>query len=457
MLCFNVPPASPTHLTACAVNYISYITLWHRYCSNIKIQPAHSDLCDKCDQMLVSLRHSFSDEKCKEKNDKYNQHFIKAKAFRDSYNTNIEDAEKRWGRKRQKDCDQILGCLDSRIQLSPFTSHAYLDIQMQYSFDYCQQVSLPYSSQQRGTFYFRTPRKVQVFGVCCEPLSRQVFFLNDEAEQIGKGTVVVVSQLHAFFHLHGLEEKRVTLQADNCVGQNKNTTMLRYLAWRVITGQHEKIHVQLNFILPGHTKFRPDSYFGLFKKHYRRQDHVDDMDDLVDCVRQCGQNVTCVPQLYQDWQYYDWNAYLGQWFGPLFEFGHCYTFQFDREHPSIMIIKTMPSDTNHTRVTMLRAGVTLNTICGLSLQRSLYLYEKLREFVHDPKKRDQTLQGLMLRVHLEMFPCHQTTTKQDLQQLFLTHLLLRITCLMMHTVRYKTVKSTIMCLAGENVDRPGLN
>ena len=98
--------------------------------------------------------------------------------------------------------------------------------------------------------------------------------------------------------------------------QNKNTTMLWYLAWRVITGQHERI--QLNFMLPGHTKFRPDSYFGLFKKHYCRQDHADDMDDLVDCVRQCGQNVTCVPQLCKDWQYYDWNAYLGQWFGRLF-------------------------------------------------------------------------------------------------------------------------------------------
>ena len=167
----NVPPASPTRLTACAVNYISFITLWHRYCSNIKIQPARSDLCDKCDQMLVSLQHSLSDEKRTEKNDKYNQHLIKAKAFRDSYNTNIEDAEKEWGRKRQKDRELILGCLDSRIQL---TSHAYLDMQMQYSFDYCQQVSLPYSSQQQGTFYFRTPHKVQVFGVCCESLSRQV-------------------------------------------------------------------------------------------------------------------------------------------------------------------------------------------------------------------------------------------------------------------------------------------
>ncbi|KAL5493627.1 hypothetical protein EMCRGX_G014833 [Ephydatia muelleri] len=334
-----------------------------KYCSNIKIQPARSDLCDKCDQMLVLLRHSLSDEKRKEKNDKYNQHLIKAKAYRDSYNTNIEDAEKEWGRKRQKDRDQILGCLDSRIQLSPFTSHAYLDMQMQYSFDYCQQVSLPYSSQQRGTFYFRTPRKVQVF-----------------AEQIGKGAVVVVSQLHAFFHLHGLGENRVTLQADNCVGQNKNTTMLWYLAWRVITGQHERI--QLNFMLPGHTKFRPDSYFGLFKKHYRRQDHVDNMDDLVDCVRQCGQNVTCVPQLCKDWQYYDWNAYLGQWHNDNEDHAirhqshqgdHAEGWSYPQHHTRRL---SKPNDAIRDKAKwIVSSTVTV-------------LYEKLREFVHDPKKRD---------------------------------------------------------------------
>ena len=180
----NVPPAPPTPPAARVVKYVSFIRLWRRYCFNIKIQPARSDLCD---QMLVTLRHSLSDEQRKTINDKYNQHLIKAKAFRDAYNANIEEAEKEWGRKGQKERDQILGHLESRALMSPFTSHAHLDMQMQYSFDYCQQVSLPYSSQQRGTFYFRTPRKVQVFGVCCEPLCRQVFFLIDEAEQAGKG------------------------------------------------------------------------------------------------------------------------------------------------------------------------------------------------------------------------------------------------------------------------------
>ena len=192
----NMPSCWFTHPDVCAYVvqmrlYILSTTHTHTHTNTHTHTHTHthtrSDLCDKCDQMLVTLRHSLSDEQRKTINDKYTQHLIKAKAFCDTYNANIEEAEKEWGRKRQKEHDQILGHLESRALMSPFTSHAHLDMQMQYSFDYCQHVSLPYSSQQRGTFYFRTPRKVQVFGVCCEPLCHQVFFLIDEAEQASKG------------------------------------------------------------------------------------------------------------------------------------------------------------------------------------------------------------------------------------------------------------------------------
>ena len=173
--------------------------------------------------------------------------------------------------------------------MSPFTSQAHLDMQITASRCHCP------TAHSKGA-YFISEHLTRCL-VCV--VSRCATRCSDEAEQAGKGAVVVFSLVHAFFHLHGLGERRVTLQVDNCVGQNKNTTMLWYLAWRVITGQHDT--VQLNFILPGHTKFQTDSYVGLFKKYYRRQDHVDDMDDLADCVRQCGQDVICVPQLYQDW------------------------------------------------------------------------------------------------------------------------------------------------------------
>ena len=205
------------------VKYSTFVQLWHTHCKSIKIQPSRSDLCDSCDKMLVELRHSLSEETRRELNVKYVQHNRKAKLLRDHYNANITKSRREWRALSVEHRLQILSNLKSGLprfisgQLAP-------SFVMQYSFDYCQQLTIPYSSQQRGSIYFRTPRKVQVFGVCCEELTRQVFFLTDEGEQIGKGAIVVVSQLHAFFHLHGLGERHVTLQSDNCAGQNKNQT-----------------------------------------------------------------------------------------------------------------------------------------------------------------------------------------------------------------------------------------
>ncbi|KAL5496483.1 hypothetical protein EMCRGX_G012779 [Ephydatia muelleri] len=84
----------------------------------------------------VALRHSLSDGQRKTANDNYNQHF-KAKALRDTYNANIEKAEKEWKGRGQKDRDWILGCL---AQLSPFISHAYLDMALVHLFtDACKE------------------------------------------------------------------------------------------------------------------------------------------------------------------------------------------------------------------------------------------------------------------------------------------------------------------------------
>jgi len=57
------------------------------------------------------------------------------------------------------------------------------------------------------------------------------------------------------------------LNADNCVGQNKNNTMLQYLMWRVTVGLSS--HIELAFMVAGHTKFGPDYGFGVFKRLYR--------------------------------------------------------------------------------------------------------------------------------------------------------------------------------------------
>ena len=88
---------------------------------------ARARVCVRTHMYNVTLRHSLSDGQRKTANDNYNQHF-KAKALRDTCNANIEKAEKEWKGRGQKDRDWILGCLESRAQLSPFISHAYLDM-----------------------------------------------------------------------------------------------------------------------------------------------------------------------------------------------------------------------------------------------------------------------------------------------------------------------------------------
>eukprot|EP00731_Ephydatia_muelleri_P037433 Em0469g2a len=318
----NDPPTPPPPRPP--VEYVCYNTfaaLWHKHCPDITQQASRSDLCDTCDKILVTLRHSMSDEQRKKLNQTYNKHRDSAKLLRDHYIDNIATAEREWRMLSQRDRDQVLQSFTSP---RPLTT-PMLDIQMQYSFDYCQQVAIPYSSQQRGHYFFRTPRK-----------------------------------------------------ADNCVGQNKNSTMLWYLAWRVIT----------------------DSYFGIFKKHYRQQDHVDDMSDLVECVKKCGCNVTCVPQQYQNWVYYNWNAFLDQWFVRPAGFSMYHTFIFDKEHPGIVKMKLWPDQVPRD-MSLLKDGVTVSSIQyayrdgtmprvvlpkGLTQQRAQYLYDNVSEFVHDKSK-----------------------------------------------------------------------
>ena len=118
-----------------------------------------------------------------------------------------------------------------------------------------------------GRFFFKTPRKVQIFGVNCDGIPKQINYLLDEADTIGQdgkkshGANTIVSLLYHFFEEHAQGEEQCFLHADNCCGQNKNNTVLAYLAWRVLTGRHRK--VTISFIIAGHTRCLVDGCFGL--------------------------------------------------------------------------------------------------------------------------------------------------------------------------------------------------
>ena len=66
--------------------------------------------------------------------------------------------------------------------------------------------------------------------------------------------------------------KTICLHADNCCRQNKNKTVIAYLAWRVIVGLNEEI--ELSFMRVGHTRCFVDGGFGLLKQRYRKRDEL---------------------------------------------------------------------------------------------------------------------------------------------------------------------------------------
>ena len=218
----------------------------------------------------------------------------------------------------------------------PFTSHGPCSLEgmVHYSFDMAQQMHYPSNPLQPGPIYFLTPRKCALFGVCCEAIPRQVNYLIDEASDTGKGANTIVSLLHHFFSTHSLGECEVHLHADNCVGQNKNNTMIQYLMWRTIVGLHNRI--TLSFLVVGHTKFW---CFGLLKQRFRRT-HVNTLDDIAHVVDISSS--ANVPELVGTQegetlvQSYDWAGMFQPYFKKVKHIKSYRHFTFDGSRPGLV-------------------------------------------------------------------------------------------------------------------------
>eukprot|EP00117_Sycon_ciliatum_P015516 scpid43064/ scgid15324/ len=209
-----------------------------------------TDVCSTCEQLRRAVMSAASEADKLKACDTLSSHITHAQAERQYY--------------KQK-------TLDARAEMEQPTGEQRKCVH--YTFGFAQNVFLPQTARQEGPLYFKTPFKVQLFGVCCEAIPRQVNYLLGEADTIGEdgkkshNPNSVVSLLHHYFAVHGLGEDQCFLHADNCAGQNKNRTVMAYLAWRCITGLHQRI--SLSFMITGHTRCLVDGLFGLLKQKYR--------------------------------------------------------------------------------------------------------------------------------------------------------------------------------------------
>ncbi|CAG8460056.1 7064_t:CDS:2 [Cetraspora pellucida] len=93
-------------------------------------------------------------------------------------------------------------CYKSKInlqQLSNFSNFSRsnepnsLKVENHISWDYAEQIKIPYSSQQEGTIYFKSSYNIQLFGICEDAFPIQKNYLIKEEESIGKCANAVIS------------------------------------------------------------------------------------------------------------------------------------------------------------------------------------------------------------------------------------------------------------------------
>lgn len=136
-----------------------WYTVWNELCGNIVVQQPRSDLCSTCQLSITTLPKLANlpeDEKLDAVN-KSRQHLELVSVERAYYRQQIEDC-------RKNITDEM-----KKVSLVPTKPLSFRNA-LHYSFDYAQQVHLPFDSQQVGPLYFLTGYKVSLFGVAIEPM-----------------------------------------------------------------------------------------------------------------------------------------------------------------------------------------------------------------------------------------------------------------------------------------------
>lgn len=352
-------------------------TVWLEQCPHILIMKPATDLCHTCQSFSSTLSCSgnLNEEEKEDILSKYQEHIGHFKEQRDHYR------------------DQCAAAKSTFVQLTPEQKirgqpPCTLQSEFHYSFDYAQQVHYPHYAQQVGPLFFKTPRKCQCFGICCEGSGTQIFYLVDEAQHSNKGANTVTSMLHHHFMYHGLGETDVKLHMDNCSGQNKNNTVIGYGMWRVMTGLHES--VEFSMMEAGHTKFNPDWHFGLWKVKWRHS-NVETLAEIAASVLKSSRNGHNVPQLVDDpvapLFFYDWATFFKRIFKPIPSLKSYHHFRMDKDHPGIVFVREYATS-QEVAVNILKPGAAVDPTVlplvippsGLDAHRQWYLFNEVAPY-----------------------------------------------------------------------------
>ena len=216
----------------------AFFHAWRKKLSEIKVATRITDYCETCSNL--SQRYDVGSQVALEAHRKY------AHQQRENYKKRIMNSK--------VEGSEIL-CL---------------------TFDFAENVYLPFQHRQPSQRFFLTGLKFDIFGISIDTACAQVIYALTEGHWPCEKTAnTVCSMLYHFLKTdafvrqlpHGRQPRILQLTSDNCAGQNKNRWIIWFLSFLTCIGMFDEIH--LSFLVAGHTKNMCDARFALIKRKMR--------------------------------------------------------------------------------------------------------------------------------------------------------------------------------------------
>ena len=159
--------------------------------------------------------------------------------------------------------------------------------------------------------------------------------------------------------------------------------------------------ITLSFMIVGHTKFSPDSCFGLLKQQFRKT-YVESLQDITDVVTK---SASCNSVEVVGWEdgislipTYDWSSYFAKHLNKVTGIKKFQHFTFNKSSMGMVLCRE--NSTSSTITVDIRktekwkpSKDTLPSIIlpkGLDGKRQWYLFEKIRPFIATEEKKNIT-------------------------------------------------------------------
>ncbi|RIA93944.1 hypothetical protein C1645_593442 [Glomus cerebriforme] len=203
-----------------------------------------------------------------------------------------------------------------------------------------------------------------------------------------KGVNCIISLVWNAIQRYNCGKKKLVITCDNCVRQNKNNYFLFFYSWLIDHDIYEE--VEMNFMIPDHTKFICDSYFGLIKILYQKSkvNTIDDVASIINNSTTVHFNVSEHHLNEEGFQYYNFKDYF-QKFKKIPYIQKYHHFYFTSWHPGIVFYKDKVKD-SYKETTVHNFSFNFNiqpfiiNIRPLTLKRQEKLYKEIVPYVDLP-------------------------------------------------------------------------